>query len=208
MQWSPRPRPWSAKVWKCLMGNSRNKLFMMCSEPISKKGGGGWMCVCVHVFVVCVWVFTRVWIHMLYMGVCEHVCTCIWKHTVDIGIFLNFHPFYLLRQGLSLNPGSLIPARLASQVAPGIAWVCPSTGVIGGQHTCLAFTWLLEIQTPFLCLYSKCFMHISVAPNYLIFNIHLRAREKILHPTLRYFKYAINRIVFPKILCKSCHTAT
>lgn len=48
---------------------------------------------------------------------------------------------------------------------------------------------------------------ISRAPNYLIFNMHLGEREKILSPSLRYFKNATNRIIFQKPLRKSCHTA-
>lgn len=90
------------------------------------------LCVC-----VCMFASTHVW-------VCMHIVFLVLK--LILGIFLNFSPLLLLRQGLSLNLHLTSSVSPATQLASGILCFCIlSTGVEGHCHACLTVRQILGI---------------------------------------------------------------
>lgn len=103
----------------------------------------GWLCVYTMLAhtVLCI-----LCVHMCTVNVCE--LTWVWRPQVDTGFFLHYPPPYVLRQGLSLNPSSLIWLN-GQPASPGIpvSYQPCSPQHQGYRHRLsrLAFPWLLEL---------------------------------------------------------------
>ena len=97
--------------------------------------GYAWKCVCV---------FAIVWAHT-----CEEL-----KSTSRVSIGL--YPFYLLRQGLSVEPRACSWTSLASRLSWGILCLCLlGTGITDDLDSCLALTQILWIWTLILTSASR-----------------------------------------------------
>lgn len=75
----------------------------------------------------------------------------------DTGIFLARSPLYLSRQDLSFEPRTRQSTSPASQFAS--LSLPPTSGILGSQQACLAFTWLLGAKLWPSRLDKKHFMH-------------------------------------------------
>lgn len=73
-----------------------------------------------------------------------------------------------VRPSLSLNPELMDSANLASRFAPGNQFLLPECWVIGGCHDCLAFVWILGVQTWVLILGWKVLYLLSHLPSLYI----------------------------------------
>lgn len=92
--------------------------------------------------------------HAVTLFSCVCMCMLVLPHLhVACGIqmvrsgFPSHFPFYLLKQGLLLNPKLVDSSNLTTQMAWGFPSYFPNTGITGSLHGHLAFRWVLRNQT-------------------------------------------------------------
>lgn len=67
------------------------------------------------------------------MFICTVTYVCLWMPEANTGMFLNSFPPYSLKQGVSLEPGALVPASLTIELALVIPYHgLPKAGITGG----------------------------------------------------------------------------
>lgn len=97
--------------------------------------------------------------------------TCTYMHIhVEIGVFFDYSPFYLLEQETCGVHHLLILANLTHQLAQGakslsLPLVLWDYNPIGSCQACLAFTWVLGIQTLVCTLAGQMLCSPSHLPN-------------------------------------------
>ena len=118
-------------------------------------------CVCMHMYrllcecCICTYIGCCVCMHMhrllcvccicTYIGCCVcmhtgvHACLliCMCKSQVDVGLFLHHSLLYFLRQGLSLNLGSLIWLGWMASEPWGYPCLCFTGAGVSETHSCM-----------------------------------------------------------------------
>ena len=115
----------SSEAFKCLLTFNANVYTLL--KRITSR------CI-MHVWYTCSYV------HCSRVCVCVCVCVCIhtwvWRSELE-HVFLQHSPLYVLRQGLSLNPSSLVLVNLLAKLrmSGGDGAFCfPTGGSIGYHH--------------------------------------------------------------------------
>lgn len=135
------------------------------------------VCVCVHVVCVCV-----------YTG--SHVCVPGFKYMhpkLILGVFLNHSPFYLLKQGLSLNQFQL--PSLASLPRDPIS-AFRELGLQVTCHACLAFYLYSTCQdsSPYACA-TNALIHGHISPTLFVFVLSTTEQDENYSSRGPWFKY-------------------